>query len=55
MTLGVSFLLALGFLFLFLWATKEGQYEDSETPAIRMLLDDEVIKSSIKEKTKQNQ
>ena len=42
MTLGVSFILALGFLLMFLWASKGGQYEDSETPAIRMLLDETV-------------
>ena len=53
MTLGVSFLLALGFLILFLWASKKGQFEDSETPAIRMLLDDEFEMTSTKQnKTK---
>ena len=25
----------------FLWAVRSGQFEDTETPAIRMLLDDE--------------
>ena len=46
LTLGVSFLIALGFLFLFLWAARGGQYEDDETPAIRMLFDDDSTQSS---------
>jgi len=37
--------LALGlgacFLGLFIWATKSGQYEDLDSPALRILIDDE--------------
>jgi cbb3-type cytochrome oxidase maturation protein len=40
--IGASFLTALGFLIAFLFSVKHGQYEDQETPAIRMLFDDEV-------------
>ncbi len=29
----------------FLWAVRSGQFDDTETPAIRMLLDDEKEKS----------
>jgi cbb3-type cytochrome oxidase maturation protein len=30
---------AAGFLLLFLWAVRSGQYDDSETPAIRILFE----------------
>jgi cbb3-type cytochrome oxidase maturation protein len=30
---------ALGFLGAFIWATKDGQFDDDQTPAIRMLHD----------------
>lgn len=36
-----SIAVAAGFLGLFLWAVKDGQYEDDITPAIRILFDDE--------------
>jgi cbb3-type cytochrome oxidase maturation protein len=39
--IGVSLLAALIFLAAFIWAVKSGQYDDYETPAIRMLFDDE--------------
>lgn len=39
--IGFSLLIALGFLFAFIWATKTGQYDDDYTPSIRMLFDDE--------------
>ena len=39
--IGVSVLVALGFLFAFLWAVKTGQYDDKYTPSVRMLFDDE--------------
>lgn len=39
--IGISVLVALGFLFAFLWAVKTGQYDDKYTPSVRMLFDDE--------------
>jgi cbb3-type cytochrome oxidase maturation protein len=36
-----SLLVAIGFLILFLWAVRSGQYEDDYTPSVRMLFDDE--------------
>lgn len=42
MLVGFSLLAALFFLGSFIWAIKDGQYEDDYTPAIRMLFDDEV-------------
>ena len=42
MLVGFSLLAALFFLGSFIWAIKDGQFEDDYTPAIRMLFDDEV-------------
>ena len=39
-TLGVSLLLSLSFLGLFLWSTKKGQYDDLVTPGHRALMDE---------------
>ncbi|MCX6162639.1 MAG: cbb3-type cytochrome oxidase assembly protein CcoS [Ignavibacteriae bacterium] len=39
--IGVSIVIAGGFLAAFLWAVKSGQYEDKYTPSVRMLFDDE--------------
>lgn len=37
--IGFSLLVALIFLGLFIWAVKDGQYDDSYTPSIRILFD----------------
>ena len=39
--IGVSLLVALIFLFAFIWSVKNGQYEDKYTPSVRMLFDDD--------------
>ncbi|MBN2636898.1 MAG: cbb3-type cytochrome oxidase assembly protein CcoS [Prolixibacteraceae bacterium] len=39
--IGVSLLAALIFLAAFIWAVRTGQFEDNETPAIRVLFDDD--------------
>lgn len=39
--IGVSLILALGFLAAFIWAVKNGQYDDDHTPSMRILFDDE--------------
>jgi cbb3-type cytochrome oxidase maturation protein len=39
--IGISLFVAIGFLVAFLWAVKSGQYNDTYTPSIRMLFDDE--------------
>ena len=41
--IGVSLLVALIFLGAFIWAVKTGQFDDNETPSIRILFDDEPI------------
>jgi cbb3-type cytochrome oxidase maturation protein len=40
--IGVSVLIALIFLGAFFWANKTGQHEDTYTPSVRILFDDEV-------------
>ncbi|MGY6560906.1 MAG: cbb3-type cytochrome oxidase assembly protein CcoS [Luteibaculaceae bacterium] len=44
--IAISILVALGFLLSFFWAVSTHQYDDDETPAIRMLFDNELIKTS---------
>jgi len=39
----ISIIIAFGFLVVFLWAVKSGQFEDSYTPSVRILFDDEPI------------
>lgn len=40
--IAVSLVLACSFLFLFFRAVKSGQFEDDQTPAIRMLFENEI-------------
>lgn len=37
-----AILVAGGFLAAFIWATKDGQYDDTYTPSVRMLFDNTV-------------
>ena len=39
----ISIIIASGFLVVFLWAVKSGQFEDSYTPSVRILFDDDEI------------
>ena len=39
--IGVSITVAAAFLIAFLWAVKSGQFDDSYTPSVRILFDDE--------------
>lgn len=39
--IGVSLFAALIFLGAFIWAVKTGQFDDNETPSIRILFDDD--------------
>lgn len=38
--IGISLLVALGFLGAFLWAVRSGQYADDYTPSVRILFED---------------
>lgn len=43
MLIGFSLLIASGFLLAFIWAMKNGQYEDKYTPSVRILFDDDPV------------
>ncbi len=45
--LPMAILLGLFFVGSFIWAAKKGQFDDLETPAHRMLLDDEKKNDSL--------
>lgn len=46
--LPLALLLGLGFVAAFVWSSWKGQFDDLETPAHRLLLDDEKISDSKK-------
>lgn len=39
--IAASLTLATGFVIAFIWAIKNGQYDDKYTPSVRILFDDE--------------
>jgi cbb3-type cytochrome oxidase maturation protein len=41
--ISISLFVAVGFLILFLWNMKSGQYDDTYSPSVRMLFDDKVV------------
>jgi len=43
--MAMSAVVALGFLYLFIRAVRSGQFDDDTTPAMRILLDDDVVPS----------
>ncbi len=46
--LGVSIVVAIVFFAAFIMAVKNGQYDDSYTPSVRMLFEDEIVKEKPK-------
>ncbi|WP_257657511.1 cbb3-type cytochrome oxidase assembly protein CcoS [Parapedobacter lycopersici] len=44
--IGCSVFIALIFLAAFFWANKTGQHEDTYTPSVRILFDDEVAQDT---------
>lgn len=47
--LAVSIIVAVVFFIAFIIAVKRGQYDDSYTPSVRMLFEDELVKEKPKE------
>ena len=39
----ISMIVAIGFLAAFIWAVKNGQFDDDYTPSVRMLFDDKIV------------
>lgn len=48
----ISIIVAICFFFAFVKAVKSGQYDDDYTPSVRMLFDDELIKTKVKKEEK---
>ena len=46
--ISISIIVAIGFFIAFIRAVKTGQYDDDYTPSVRILFDDELIKSESK-------
>jgi cbb3-type cytochrome oxidase maturation protein len=44
--MGISLLMALGFLGAFVWSMRTGQQDDLYTPSMRILLDDDLQPST---------
>lgn len=53
-TIGVSIIVAVFFFIAFIKSVKSGQYDDTYTPSVRMLFDDELVTDKKKEQTKIN-
>jgi len=49
----VTLLLVIGFVVAFLWATRDGQFDDLETPAHRILADE--VNLNLKENKRDKQ
>ncbi|WP_411894554.1 cbb3-type cytochrome oxidase assembly protein CcoS [Winogradskyella sp. A2] len=50
--LTVSVIVGIAFFVVFLLAVKSGQYDDSYTPSVRMLFEDELVTEKSKESIK---
>ena len=48
----ISFTLAISFLLAFLWAIKSNQFEDTYTPSLRILMDDNDVQRDKKNQNK---
>jgi cbb3-type cytochrome oxidase maturation protein len=46
----VAIFMAGGFLVAFIWSVKNGQYEDTYTPSVRILFDDMPVKENSDQK-----
>ncbi|RXP47076.1 cbb3-type cytochrome oxidase assembly protein CcoS [Lutibacter sp. HS1-25] len=51
-TIGVSIVVAVFFFIIFIKSVKSGQYEDTYTPSVRMLFDDELVTDKKQKQTK---
>ena len=49
--LSLSILVAIVFFIAFIYSVKNGQYDDSYTPSVRMLFDDELVKKKQEKST----
>lgn len=54
MLLAISVIVAIVFFIAFILSVKRGQYDDTYTPSVRMLFDDELIKKKKSTKPKES-
>ncbi len=54
MMLIISIIIAVGFFVVFIVVVRKGQYDDSYTPSVRMLFEDELVKEKPKKPKKPN-
>lgn len=52
--LTLSILVAIIFFIAFIYSVRSGQYDDSYTPSVRMLFDDELVKKPKKQTKETN-
>lgn len=50
LTMFITVIIAVLFLFLYFVNVKKGQYDDVYTPSVRMLFDDELVKETTEKK-----
>ncbi|NOU47510.1 MAG: cbb3-type cytochrome oxidase assembly protein CcoS [Bacteroidales bacterium] len=50
----IGIIVAGGFLIVFIWAVKSGQYDDSYSPSVRMLFDNKEPETQKEEPLNQN-
>ena len=53
MLLAISVVVAVVFFAAFIFSVKKGQYDDTYTPSVRMLFEDELVKPSAKASEKE--
>ncbi len=47
MLLAISVVVAVIFFVAFIYSVKKGQYDDTYTPSVRMLFDDEIVEKKL--------
>ncbi len=53
--ISVSIFVAIAFFVAFVFAVKSGQYDDDYTPSVRMLFDDELLKTKTEKSNVKNE
>ena len=54
MLLTISIIVAIIFFVAFIISVKQGQYDDSYTPSVRMLFEDEIVEKDQKDNSEKN-
>ena len=54
MLLAISIIVAVIFFLAFIYSVRQGQYDDSYTPSVRILFEDELVEESKNNEPKEN-